>query len=219
MSCTLNFSENAIMAPSISSRWLRDNAITEIACPVDESTVVVRSEEQSAEVILFDVKEVIRAKLEHSGWGNRVINTIPSYAQQLKAQFGNGIVTGYFDSPAYKELLQTVPFDQRPPIVFGLYADALDRDAGIHSSSKHQIHCTYIQVLNVREFGLRKRTDYELVMLINEKSMKTCSYDVCQQKLISSIVDLVNSGLEIGGKLHAVRLSYLQVSGQTFFIV
>ncbi len=121
-------------------------------------------------------------------------------------------MTGYLDSPAYEELLITVPFDQRPPIVFGLYADALDRDAGIHSSSKHLIHCTYIQVLNVREFGMRKRSNYELVMLINEKSMKICSYDVCQQKLLSSIVDVVNSGIEIGGKIHAFRLSYLQVS-------
>jgi len=199
---------------SLSSRHLREKTIANTVVPVQENihTVSLTSSDESAEVIIFDVKEVIEAKLMRSGWGGRAIQAVPSYAQTLKSIYGNQIVTGFLDSPSYEELLLTVPFDQRPPIVFGLYADAIDRDAGTNSSGKNQIHCTYLQVLNTREFGLRKRDDYEIVMLINDKSIKKYSYEACHKKLIRSIKNTINSGIKVNGVLHAVRLAYLQVN-------
>ncbi len=64
-------------------------------------------------------------------------------------------MTSFLDSPAHNLLLQTVPTQQRPPVLLAIYADALDCDNLPRSSAKHKVHCTYVQVINARKYGYR----------------------------------------------------------------
>jgi hypothetical protein len=68
-------------------------------------------------------------------------------------------------------LLETVPEEERPPVLLSLYADGIDRDVPTHSSSNNKLHCTYMNVLNMCAFGCRSRYNYELVMLLHEATL------------------------------------------------
>jgi hypothetical protein len=58
-------------------------------------------------------------------------------------------------------------------------------------------------------------------MILNDKTIKKFGYDVCHERLIRDLVAIVENGLELNGKLHAVRLAYLQGDGleKTFQVV
>ncbi len=138
-------------------------------------------------------------------------NCIPSYARRLKDIHKSKIVTSFLDSPSHENLLLTVPFDQRPPVFVAIYADAIDRDQMLHSSARNKLHCTYLKVLNVAEFGLRSRDDYELYMVLNEATIKRKGYQACHEALVANLSKVIASGISIDGKNHAVRLAYIQV--------
>ncbi len=108
-------------------------------------------------------------------------------------------------------LLQTVPEDERPPILLSIYADGIDRDQTIHSSGRHKVHCTYIRVLNLCESGCLSRYDYELVQIVHESTLADFGYDRCHEELVSKISEVVTSGIIVNGQKHAVRVAYLQV--------
>jgi hypothetical protein len=67
----------------------------------------------------------------------------------------------------------------------------------------------------------RSVTDYHLSMVINDKAIKKYGYDKCHERIIKSLAAIVENGVELNGKLHAVRLAYLQGDGleKTFQVV
>lgn len=207
------------MLPNLSTQHRRTNELNVIANPLPYSKVNLSLDDKSDEYHVFNLADVIKDKIERTNCDlmeSYATDCIPSFLKEIKAKYGADVVTSFFDSPSHDQLLLTVPFDQRPPIFISLYADALDRDQILHSSGRNKIHCTYLRVLNAAKFGLRKRDDYELVMLVNESTIKAHGYDLCHQPLLSQLVDLISSGMMIRGKRHAVRLAYLQVRKTSF---
>jgi hypothetical protein len=50
-------------------------------------------------------------------------------------------------------------------------------------------------------------------MVVNEKTLSKYGYDICHQKFIEQLNNIVSNGLELEGKRHAVRLAFLQGDG------
>lgn len=108
-------------------------------------------------------------------------------------------------------LLETVPLEERPPILISIYADGIDRDEMARSSGRNKLHCSYMRIINLCNSGLRSRYDYDLIMILHEATIAKYGYDACHERLIAQITKLVNFGVLIDGKRHAVRIAYLQV--------
>jgi hypothetical protein len=118
----------------------------------------------------------------------------------------------FLNSSILCRLLETVPEEERPPILLSIYADGIDRDQTLHSSGQHKLHCTYIKFVNLSPFGCRSRYDYELVQLLNEEAIKVYGYNTCHEIIVSKISNVVENGIMLNGRKHAVRVAYLQVN-------
>jgi len=207
-----SFSENALNLPELSTRYRREKALEQRASLLKGNIMPAVPGNEPGDILIYDAREVLEDKLQRSSCVLEDTKLLtPQYTQELKRRFGSQIITGFFDSPAYESILLTVPFDERPPIMIGIYADGLDRDSMLYSSGQNKIHCTSMKILNTARFGLRKPDDYELLMVLNETLLKKYGYNTCHKALISQLTSLVTSGITYHGKKHAVRLAYLQV--------
>ena len=80
-----------------------------------------------------------------------------------------------------------------------------------HSTLKNRVHITYLRVINLCDFGLRQRDDYRMIQILYEDTVKKFGYSRVHEPLIAKLQILINEGLFIHGRKHAVRLAYLQV--------
>jgi len=204
--------------PCLKTEYMRRKELSSMREILTPKKIVL---DQDNIIYCFDPAEIIKNKLDRSEipiTDSYPMDCIPLYARGMKEKFHSSIITSFLDSPAHERILSTVPYDQHPPVIFSIYADGIDRDNPLHSSLKNKLHCTYLRILNVCQFGGRSRDDYELAMMINEKSIRNKGYSMCHEGFVAGMKKLIDSGITINGKNHAVRLAYIQVGVSVFSI-
>lgn len=159
---SIHFSENVFLEGNLLTSYKRKKAILKHFAPKYPKKVFPKGEDINSnhEILVHNIREVITDRILNSPVpfdDSYPIACTPSYARKLKEKFHSEVVTGYFDSPAHARLLETVPCDQRPPVLLAIYADGLDRDGMVHSSGKNKLHCTYVKVINTFQFGRRSK--------------------------------------------------------------
>jgi len=211
---------DAIAYPRISSNYQRSKLLCEKSTYVSPSYIhlgPVQHNKKVEEIIFFNPTNVIYNIL--SGNHLQELNEdfvseskgSPLFVQKMKQFHGDDIITGFCDSPAAKEIYNTVPENEFPPILICIYADGVDRDQMGHSSLLNRVHITYIRVLNLCDFGMRQRDDYRIIQIMYEESIRQFGYKHVHRHLISKLTDLINEGFLFDGHRHAVRLCFLQV--------
>ncbi len=184
-----------------------------------EMPKVVQFDANSSEhnILYFDVEKLVQKKLLQSvlplpeGYQS---DCTPIYVQGMKETMQlTTLVSSYLDSPAHAKILETVPMDERPPVLLQIYADDIDRDQTLHSTLKNRLHCTYVRVMNTTQFGQRSKDDYSLAVLAKSTTNKKFGYANCQKTFINNLKALVSNGIFINGKKHAVRVAQLQSDG------
>ena len=168
-------------------------------------------------VLYFDVEKLVKEKLGQSAQPlqkDYEDKCIPAYVRGMREKFQyKSIISSYLDSPAHSKILETVPVMERPPVLLQIYADDIDRDQTLHSTSNNRIHCTYVRIMNATQFGLRSKDDYNLAMLAKSSTVKEHGYENCQKPFIDNLRALIISGIFVSGKKHAVRVAQLQSDG------
>ena len=211
----------ALTSQKLHSTYNRKKVLQEKTSHVRESYVnlgPVQENPKLESIVVFDPRDVIRNilsnhRLESFDSHMKCFeNGRPMFVEEIKRVYGDEVITGYLDSPALKEILNTVPEDEMPPVLISLYADGVDRDSMGHSSLLNRVHATYIQVLNLNTYGIRQRDDYRLIQLGYEDSLRKFGYNAFHKHLVANISNLIRDGMEINGRRHAVRLCFLQVN-------
>lgn len=209
------FLGNACLLNSVTTHYRREKLLSKEYGVCGTMKIELEKENvDPVEVTLFDLHQIIQDDVAKCVKFNNDYPTtcIPGYAKALKNRFGPAVVTSFLDSPAHAEILRTVPEEERPPVLLSIYADGLDRDQMARSTLTNKLHCTYLRIINVHQFGARSRHDYKLVMVMPDDAINTFGYLECHREFIKRLSTLVKGGIEIDGKIHAVRLAYLQVN-------
>jgi len=213
-------SGDAITSPELSNSYQRRKLLRDKKENLRESYIElgpVPENPKLQSIIVFDPKEVVQNLLTNHTL--QPVNHLyesqskgsPRFVQHIKQLFGDELITGYMDSPSAKEIMKGVPEIELPAVMLGIYADGVDRDSMGHSTLVNRVHATYVKILNLSNFGLREQDDYRLIQIGYEDSLRKFGYNRFHKHLVSKLVDLVNDGIIINQKKHAVRLCYLQV--------
>jgi len=187
---------SAIQSCSLSSTYKRENLLASLLEPLEPRKVTIVEDDRSPPIYLFDVEKVIQQRLMNKEVTNEYsTDTIPLYAKGIKQKFPNAI-TSILDSPAHQVLLSSIPEDQRPPILLGIYCDGINRDNSSHSANS-SLHCTYIKIINEKNLGNRCRDDFELLSIMSEETIEIHGYQNCMNPVVNDLVDLINRGIFI----------------------
>ena len=211
----LTFVGEAVTSPTIRSHYRRQKSMEESVNVLKPLRLKLGDcTANGMPVFMFDVRQILHDRLQHRSIAETyAMDTIPLYARGMKRRYGDQVTTSFLDSTAHAKLLETVPLEERPPILLAVYADEIDRDQTLHSTQKNKYHCTFLRILNETNNGNRSRNDYELAVIANTQAIKEYTYDKCMQKFIQSLNDVVDNGLYLNNKHHAVRLVQIFADG------
>jgi len=204
---------NACCDISLSTSFRRKKSVQETDAYVSPMTVNIGPIPHCPKIsklVLFDVRELILRKLVEADWKpeeNEGFHAEPAFVQTIKSKFEGKVYSSFRDSLRYKDILATVPEEERPPIVLLFYGDALDRDLMGHSSQKNKEHFTYFRILNLTDGNARSPTDFQLGQIVHDKAISDLTYNVAMAPLKANIQAAIEGGILWKGRKHAVRLS------------
>jgi hypothetical protein len=166
--------------------------------------------EKFESLILFNPTNILLNQINAKG------KSVQAHTQSRKTflkTVDETILDGFFGSKRHQILEKTIPENQKPAYFFAIYADGLDRDLMGHSTQLNKLHVTFLKLLTENQLASGLRDDYSLVQIAYEGTFSKYGYNSVYAALVSQINQLVETGLVINGKIHAVRLAYLMGDG------